>query len=209
MKRIVPIMLSSVFLLTTGCTPVNKTNDKEIKSETKDSQKKSDKNSSVNTSVDRKHDFTYLEQLPKDKLETYNQFLEDGNLDHLTDFTPEQIVLLYMNLVLKHETDKIYALTYNNGQLPSLDRFKDEYDHYLSEYLNEDYLAYRFYDSISVDEETRKKDSLVVQIKITYGTTTRVVNYGLKREQNVWKLDLYHLVKDSKKRAKKCEEAGS
>lgn len=89
MKRIVPIILSSVFLLTTGCTPVNKTNEKEIKSETEGSQKKSDKNSSVHTFINQKHDFTYLEQLPEDKLEAYNQFLEDGNLDHLTDFTPD------------------------------------------------------------------------------------------------------------------------
>lgn len=199
MKRIFLIVLLGVFLIATGCTSVNTINDKEKKIENEISLTKIIKNSPVTPIIDNKYDFTYLEELPEDKVERYNFFLEDGNTNHLTDFTPEQIVLIYMNLVLENKVDKLYALTYDNGQLPSLDKFINEYDQYLSPYLNEDYLKYRFYDSIAVDKETRKKEELVVKIKIIYGITTQGVTYGLKKDNNVWKMDLYHLVEESKR----------
>ncbi|BAU28017.1 hypothetical protein DFP93_10192 [Aneurinibacillus soli] len=194
MREIFAIILLGVFLVTAGCTSFNKTSGKEIKSEAEVNQKKTEKNSPVNTSIGREHDFTYLEQLPNDKVEKYNQFLKDGDVTHLTDFTPEQIVLIYMNLVLRQDVDKIYLLTYDNGQLPSLATFENKYDQYLSQHLTDNYLKYRFYDSISVDEKTRKKEDVAVQIKIIYGSITEVMIYGLKKEKNVWEMDLYHLV---------------
>ncbi|BAU28800.1 hypothetical protein DFP93_13139 [Aneurinibacillus soli] len=103
MKRVFLIISLSVFLITTGCTPINKISEKEMKSETEISPIKIVENSPVTTHIDNKCDFTYLEGLPEDKLKKYNLFLKDGNTDHLTDFTPEQIVLLYMNLVLELE----------------------------------------------------------------------------------------------------------
>jgi hypothetical protein len=148
--------------------------------------------------IDHDYEFTYLEEMPEDKVEKYNAFLKDGNLQHLTEFTPEQMVLIFMNLILQHNVEGLYALIYNNGHLPSLEEFKDEYYIY-SSIFDEDYLKYRFYDSIGVVEETKDTEEVVVKIDMIYGTTTHSVAYGLKKENNVWKLDLYHIVEKAKK----------
>ena len=196
MNRINLIIFMVISLITAGCTLTDK---KAMQNENEIRSIKIGDNSRLTPSIDNKYEFTYLEALPVDKLEKYNLFLKDGNTNHLIDFMPKQIVLICMNLVLKHDVDKIYALTYNNGQLPSLDIFTIEYDKYLSPHLEEDYLKYRFYDSITVDEETRKPEELTVLIKISYGNTTQSVAYGLKKDGDVWKMGLYHLVEDAKK----------
>jgi hypothetical protein len=197
LKRFFSVVLIGVSLITTGCS-VTTISDKGEKPKKEIGSLKTNENSPVTPIIDNKYDFTYLEKLPVEKLEKYNLFLEDGNTNHLTDFKPEQIVLIYMNLVLKHNVDKLYALTYDNGQLPSLDIFINEYDYYLSPLLNDDYLTYRFYDAISVDKATRKKDELVVKMDIMYGTTTQGITYNLKKDNDVWKMDLYHLVEEQK-----------
>jgi hypothetical protein len=186
-------------LLTPGCTPTHTTSGNEKKDEKVISKPKINEVGSVTTHIDNKYGFTYLEGLPVNKLEKFNLFLKDGNTNHLTDFTPEQIVLIYMNLVMEHKVEKLYALTYDNGHLPSIEVFNNEYDKYLSGHLEEDYLKYRFYDSIKVSEETRKKEELVVQIEIIFGSQTQIVAYGIKKERDVWKLDLYPLVEMAKK----------
>ena len=196
MKRFF-LVLIGVSFITTGCS-ANTISDKGDKLKNDISSIKANENSPVIPIVDNDYDFTYLEKLPVEKLEKYNLFLEDGNTNHLTDFKPEQIVLIYMNLVLEHNVDQLYALTYDNGQLPSLDIFSNEYDHYLSPFLNDDYLTYRYYDAISVDGGTRKKDELVVKVDIMYGTTTQGITYNLKKDNDVWKMDLYHLVEEQK-----------
>lgn len=200
MKRIFPIVLFSLSLITTGCTSVHPLSDKEEKSKHESNPATTTETIPAKSIVDNKYEFTYLEKLPVDKIEKYNLFLEDGSTNHLTDFTPDQIVLIYMNLVLKHEVRKIYALTYNNGQLPSLDTFSNEYERYLHNDLDEDYLMYRFYDSIGI--ETKTKDVQVVKLEISYGSTIRGITYALLKEDNVWKMDLYHLIKKAKKEKK-------
>jgi hypothetical protein len=199
LKRLYLIFLISFSLLITGCTPAHTTSGKEKKDEKVISKPKIDEVGPVTTYFDNKYVFTYLEGLPVNKLEKFNLFLKDGNINHLTDFTPEQIVLIYMNLVLEHKVDKLYALTYDNGHLPSLEVFNNEYDGYLSGHLEEDYLKYRFYDSIKVSEKTRKKEELVVQMEIIFGSQSQIVAYGLRKERDVWKLDLYPLLERAKK----------
>lgn len=153
-----------------------------------------------NVDIENKYEFTYLEDLQEEKLEKYGQFLNDGNTNHLIDFTPEQIVLIYMNLVMNDNFDRIYALTYDEGQLPSLDVFKDEYTMFLSNGLKDNYLQYRFYDSIKIDENSKIEDDIAtVVITIGFGSTRQSVAYGLKKEENIWKMGLYHLIEDSKK----------
>lgn len=196
LKRIFSIVLMGVLLITIGCTPVNTISNEEKENEV--SSLEILENNSVDTLLNSKYEFTYLEELPMEKLEKYNLFLKDGETYHLRDFTPEEIVLIFTNLVMKHEVDKIYSLTYNNGQLPSIDIFRNEYDLYLSHYLEEDYLKYRFYDSISVNEETKKEDMVVVQMEIIYGNSTWIKTHALKKDGNVWKMDLYHLVEKLK-----------
>jgi hypothetical protein len=149
--------------------------------------------------VNRHDEFTYLEDLPNDKMEKYNGFLKDGDVNHLIEFTPEQIVLIFMNLIYDHNVERLYALLYDNGKLPSLEQFKDEY-HYYSSIFDDEYLKYRFYDSISAVEETKKPEEMAVKINMVYGSTTHSVAYGLRKEKNVWKMDFYHLVEKFNKR---------
>lgn len=47
-----------------------------------------------------------------------------------------------MNLVLAHNIDRIYALTYDNGQLSFFDVFINQYYEHLSQHLKEDYMNY-------------------------------------------------------------------
>ena len=197
LKPFFPVVLIGVSLITTGCS-ASTISDKARSLTKKVGSLQTNENNPLMPIIDNKYDFTYLEKMPVEKLEKYNLFLEDGNTNHLTDFKPEQIVLIYMNLVLKHNVDKFYALTYDNSQLPSLDIFINEYDYYLSPILNDDYLTYRFYDVISVDEATRQKDELVVKMEIMYGTTTQGITYNLKKDNGVWKMNLYHLVEEQK-----------
>lgn len=190
----------------TACTPANEiiTNEKEIEKNANPSMVKN--NSPATATMNKEYEFTYLEDLPMDKLDQYNHFLEDGKANHLIDFTPEQIVLIYMNLVLREEVDKIYVLTANHGQLPTFDIFKDEYYQYLSSDLHEDYLKYRFYDSIAVVDETKLDEGIVVvKMEIIYGSVSQGITYALMKENNIWRMDLYHLIEKAKKEADKSE----
>jgi hypothetical protein len=197
--RLFFIILLAFPLIITGCIPANTFGEKEKKIENEKNSILIVENRSATKLIDSNNEFTYLEDLTMDKLDKFNLFLEDGNINHLTDFTPEQTVLIFMNLILNNKEDRIYSLTYDNNHLPSRDTFTNEYREYLSHKLDEDYLKYRFYDSIEVNEETRKKEELVVQITIIFGTKTHIVAYGLKREENVWKIDLYHSIEELKK----------
>ncbi|HHW36268.1 MAG TPA: hypothetical protein GXX18_03100 [Bacillales bacterium] len=199
MRQILFIVLLCVSQVMAACTPTHEiiTNEKEIEKDEKPSMVNN--SSPATAAIIKEYEFTYLEDLPKDKIEQYNRFLEDGNANHLIDFTPEQIVLIYLNLVLREEVEKIYILTADYGQLPTLDIFKDEYYRYLSSDLHEDYLKYRFFDSIAVVDETKAdEDIVVVKMEIIYGSVSQGIAYALMKENNIWKMDLYHLVAKKK-----------
>jgi hypothetical protein len=190
------ILLFILFL--SGCTPEN--NLSEGKKEIDHDERINVENKQTATLNDKPYEFTYLEDLSEERLAEYHNFLKDGNINHLTNFAPEQIVLIYMNLVLEHDVEKIYALTYDNGNLPSLDLFSREYEEYLSQLLTDDYLKYRFYDSIQVVEDTRKHNDVAVKIQLSFGGhTNAAVAYGLKKDKNVWKMDLYYWIEKAKK----------
>lgn len=148
--------------------------------------------------IDREYDFTYLEDLPDDKLEKYHVFLNNGDTNSLRDFTPEEMVLIYENLVLEHDTDKLYALTYDGGQLPPFEQFNNEYNQYLSAYFMEDYLKYRYYDLIAIDQQASTEDVKIVRLDIKFRNNTFGRTSALKQENEIWKLDVYHLVKELK-----------
>ena len=148
--------------------------------------------------IDRNYEFTYLEDLPEDKLEKYHVFLNNGDTNNLRDFTPEEMVLIYENLVFEHNTDKLYALTYDGGQLPPFEQFNSEYDQYLSSRFKQEYLMYRYYDSISIDQKASTDDIKVVRLDIKFGNTSFGRTSALKHENEIWKLDVYHLVEELK-----------
>jgi hypothetical protein len=196
------IFLVSISLVLAGCTPNNNdvVSEKEINvvSEKEINDTKTRENNQEPT-IDRHYEFTYLEDLSKDKLELYNQFMSNGDIRILQDFTPEEIVLIYLNLVYEYEIGRLYSLTYDGGKLPSSEIFIDEYYEYLSSELENDYLVYRYYDSITVDTENSTKNMTVTKIEIIFGKTIYGKTFVLKQENNIWKVDLYHVIEELKK----------
>ncbi|MFJ7736627.1 hypothetical protein ACIQ2D_09805 [Lysinibacillus sp. NPDC097287] len=152
----------------------------------------------VASKIDRDYDFTYLEDLPSDKLEKYQEFLENEKTSSLIGFTPEEIVLIHMNLVFEHNIGKLYAIIYDGGQLPPLEQFKNEYDQYLSHDFMDDYLIYRFYDSITIHQETSTENITIVQMDNRIGSSKYVKAFALVKENDIWKIDVYPLIEDLK-----------
>jgi hypothetical protein len=97
--RLFFIILLAFPLIITGCIPANTFGEKEKKIENEKNSILIVENRSATKLIDSNNEFTYLEDLTMDKLDKFNLFLEDGNINHLTDFTPEQTVLIFMNLI--------------------------------------------------------------------------------------------------------------
>jgi hypothetical protein len=150
----------------------------------------------VEAKEDQNKKFSYLEQLPLDKQRKYELFVGDKEIRHLQTFTPEEILLIYIHATAMSDVEVIYALTYDNGSLPDQDTFKVEYYDNLAHREQEMALQYRYYDSIEVKEDTVKPNELTVEIKATIERFTGIILFGLKKESNVWKMDIYHLIKE-------------
>jgi len=150
----------------------------------------------VEAKEDQKKKFSYLEQLPLEKQRKYELFVGDKEIRHLQTFTPEEILVIYIHATAMSDVEVIYALTYDNGSLPDQDTFKVEYYDNLAHRELEMALQYRYYDSIEVKEDTVKQNELTVEIKATIERFTGIIFYGLKKENNVWKMDIYDLIKE-------------
>ncbi|KRE51509.1 hypothetical protein [Paenibacillus sp. Soil522] len=121
----------------------------------------------------------------------------------LYNFTPEDMVLAYLYCLSIGDPDLIYAITYNGGQLPDQDEFREDYFEYVMNYDSETAVHYRYYDSIKVDENTAEENKVKVRIMVGVGSTTHSLALGLQKEDQVWKLDIYHLIKEYKNKASK------
>lgn len=148
--------------------------------------------------IDRDYDFTYLEELPEEKRVLYEEFLSNGNMNHIKTFTPEEMVLIMMNLIFENKFDKLYTITYNNNELPDKEIFIAEYIDYLLDEDIENYLMYRYYDSISLDKETSTESIAVVQLDIIFGSSHYRKIFSLLKEDDIWKVDIYNYVKEKK-----------
>ncbi|WP_285400458.1 hypothetical protein [Lysinibacillus sp. fls2-241-R2A-57] len=148
--------------------------------------------------IDRDYDFTYLEELPEEKQAFYEEFLSKGDSNSLKIFTPEEIVLIMMNLILEHNFDKLYAITYNNNELPNKETFIKEYINYLLDEQIQDYLMYRYYDNISLDKDTSTENVAVVKLEIIFGSSHFLKTFALLKENGTWKIDLYNYMKEKK-----------
>lgn len=148
--------------------------------------------------IDKHYDFTYLEKLPEEKRALYADFLKKGNSNSLKTFTPEEIVLIMMNLIFEHNFDKLYAITYNNNELPDKKTFIAEYIDYLLDEDIQNYLMYRYYDSISLNKDSSTESIAIVQLEIIFGSSHYGKTYALLREDGMWKVDLYNTIKDKK-----------
>lgn len=72
-----------------------------------------------------------------------------------------------------------------------------------TKYDSETAVHYRYYDSINVDESTAEESKVTVLITVGVESTTHSLALGLQKENKVWKLDIYHLIKEYKNKASK------
>lgn len=138
--------------------------------------------------------FAYIDQLPNERLKAYEQFVSDKNAHHLEGFSPKEILLIYLHSVSMADIESIYALTYDNGKLPDADTFRQEYDENLLHEEQEVALEYRYYESIEAHEGMVKENEIAMDIMASIGIFTAASSYSLKKEDKVWKLDIYHLI---------------
>ncbi|MFT9819379.1 hypothetical protein [Lysinibacillus sp. NPDC056185] len=148
--------------------------------------------------IDKHYDFTYLEKLSEEKRALYEKFLKKGNINSLKTFTPEEMVLIMMNLIFEHNFDKLYAITYNNNELPDKETFIAEYIDYLLDEDIQNYLMYRYYDSISLNKDSSTESIAIVHLEIIFGSSHYLKTYALLREDGMWKVDLYNYLKEKK-----------
>lgn len=163
--------------------------------------RKSEKTMTVNEERDKR--FSYLEQLSAAKQEAFKRFKAERDLRNLYNFTPEEMVLAYLYCLSIGDPDLIYAIIYNAGQLPDQDEFREDYFEYVMIYDSETAVHYRYYDSIKVDENTAEENKVTVLITVGVGSTTHSLALGLQKEDQVWKLDIYHLIKEYKNKGSK------
>lgn len=141
--------------------------------------------------------YSYLEQLALDKQEAVNAFMTSNELHYLSDFTPEEMVIVYLYFTSIGDPYLIYAITYNGGVLPDKETFVDEYRDYLSHSESEMALHYRYFDSIKISE-TFDESNVHVTIAVGAGIHTHSIILGLQYENEIWKLDMYHWILDKK-----------
>ncbi|MFC4098899.1 hypothetical protein [Paenibacillus xanthanilyticus] len=140
--------------------------------------------------------FSYLEQLPPEKQEAYKAFEQSRDLDLLTNFTPEDMVVAYFHTISNGDPYVLYPLIYNGGYLSDPGRFTEEYFKYVSNHDSETAMHYRYYDSIKVDELNSSPDYKAVATTVSIGIQHHSMLLGLREEDGVWKLDVYGLMKD-------------
>lgn len=138
--------------------------------------------------------FAYIDQLSNERLKAYELFESDKNAHHLEGFSPEEILLIYLHSVSMADVESIYALTYDNGKLPDAETFRQEYNENLLHREQGVALEYRYYESIEAQEGMVKENEIAMGITASIGNFTATTVYGLKKEYNVWKMELYHLM---------------
>ncbi len=153
--------------------------------------------------IDRNYDFTYLEELTEEKRKLYEEFLNNGNITSLKPFTPEEMVLIMMNLIFENNFDKLYVITYNNNELPDKQTFIAEYIDYLLDEDIQNYLMYRYYDRISLDKDSSTESIAIVHLEIIFGSAHYRKIYPILKEDGMWKVDLYNYMKEKKAKSEK------
>lgn len=204
------LLVLAMMSLVSACRSDN--TDKTVRPETtmevqnKD-QVKEPYNNGINTTPGKEsiEKFSYLKQLSLDKQEAFTLFKAEKSLHNLYNFTPEDMVLAYLYCLSIGDPDLIYEITYNGGQLPDQDKFRKDYFEYAMNYDSETAVHYRYYDSIRVDESTAEENKVTVFITVSVETTTHSLALGVQKENQVWKLDIYHLIKEYINKASKSK----
>ncbi|GIP54808.1 hypothetical protein [Paenibacillus vini] len=200
------ILVLAIVSLVTACNSDN--SDKTVMSETtmeltKNDQVKAPDNNSIKMSTGKEsvEKFSYLKQLPLEKQEAFTRFEEERKRSYLYNFTPEDMVLVYLYCLSVGDPDLLYDITFSGGQLPDKDKFREDYFEYAMTYDSETAVHYRYYDSIKVDESTSEENKVTVLVTVSIETTTHTLALGLQKEDQIWKMDIYHLIKEYKDKA--------
>ncbi|MFF2015393.1 hypothetical protein [Paenibacillus sp. NPDC058177] len=160
---------------------------------------------SINDGNDKR--FSYLRQLSLAKQESFVKFIaEEKNFHYLYDFTPEDMVLVYLYSLSVGDPDLIYAITYNAGLLPDQETFRNEYFKYASNYDSEIAVHYRYYESLKIEENTAEENKVTVIITAGVGIMTNSLALGLRKEDKIWKMDIYHLINQYKEKTSEVSE---
>lgn len=110
-------------------------------------------------------------------------------------------MLVYLYCLSVGDPDLLYDITFNGGQLSDKDKFREDYFEYAMTYDSETAVHYRYYDSIKVDESTSEENKVTVLVTVSIETTTHTLALGLQKEDQIWKMDIYHLIKEYKDKA--------
>ncbi|MCM3747785.1 hypothetical protein M3223_10490 [Paenibacillus pasadenensis] len=147
--------------------------------------------------------FSYLKQLPVEKQEAVTLFTTERSPSSFSNFSPEDMVLVYLYFISIGDPDLIYEITYNGGYLPDKETFRKDYFEYVLNHDSETAVHYRYFDSIKVDENTAEENKVSVHITVSIEATSHSLVLGLQKENQLWKLVTYHLMKEFKSRASK------
>ena len=138
--------------------------------------------------------FSYLNDFTEAELGACDRFLEDHDIAHLKDYSPEKIVLLYSHSLATGDIDTIHAITYDGGTLADLETFSEQLNAINSNTNTHDVvMTYRNYDSIEVREEHKTEDSVGVEMRASTDIHTSEIIYEVKKENDQWKMVIQHL----------------
>lgn len=135
-------------------------------------------------------DFSYVANLPSEKKEHYQTFLNDGDIAVLQTFSPEEMVLIMLDLVHETRIDALYAITYQNSATPTKEKFEQQYMDLRAYDLLETYLMFRYYDQVAINE-TSTPDRQVVQLEISASNHNFAKTFALQRQDGIWKILLF------------------
>ncbi|WP_277584698.1 hypothetical protein [Psychrobacillus antarcticus] len=183
------VFLTSLLLIT-GCTPSNSVETHETKKE----------NAIVIVDEkvlkigDSEEEFSYLTGLSEEELKSYELFTKGYDTNYLQGFSPEKVILIYIHSAVIDDIEAIYSLAYIDGVPPDFDTFKEKYYKNLNISNLEIALDFRYYNSIKIKQED--SNGLLVELMVSYGTFTASTLMGLKKENDLWKIELPDLFKN-------------
>ncbi|KQL33702.1 hypothetical protein [Psychrobacillus sp. FJAT-21963] len=131
--------------------------------------------------------------MSEEELKSYELFGKEYDTNYLKGFSPEKIILIYIHSAVIDDIEAIYSLTYIDGELPDFDTFKEKYYKNLNISNLEIALDFRYYDSIKIKQED--SNGILVELMVNYGRYTVSTLMGLKKENDIWKIELSDLFK--------------
>lgn len=199
MKQIMSVILSVFILILSGCdnndTLIEEQEKQLIELENQISELKGIVKEQEITINDQNKEFSYLKDFTKEEVESYGKFTQDNNPLHLVGFSPEKILLIYYHSVVIDDVEAIYYLTYDDGTLPDLSNFRQKYyKEGLSKSEQESTIDFRYYNSIKVKEDNKTENEVVVELNVSLGIFQASIVYMLKKQNDIWKMDILHLM---------------